>query len=145
MEHTKRQNVNRGYMKLEVWNEAIQLFKFIDDSIARINRIDLRLRSQILDCAQSVSANIAEGYSRRTINEYLQFLNIALGSASELMTRMIGLRITETIGTDSFEEFDKLHYSVENKLIKLAKALQSKRRTGAWEDEFRELREVYKS
>jgi len=31
MEDTKRKNINRGYMKLEVWNDAIFLFQMVDD------------------------------------------------------------------------------------------------------------------
>ncbi len=105
--------------------------------------MDFKLRSQILDSAQFISSNVAEGYSRRTLNEYLQFLNIALGSSGELMTRMIGLKVIGSLSNEDFEEFDKPHYAVENKLIALAKSLQSKRKTGTWEDEFREPPETY--
>jgi four helix bundle protein len=69
--YTERKNLNRGFMKLEVWNDAIALFKLVYDIITRIDVIDFKLRSQILDAAQSISSNIAEGYCRRSINEYL--------------------------------------------------------------------------
>lgn len=92
MEYTKRHNINRGYMKLEVWNDAMELHGLVNEIIKTCNRIDLKLKSQVLDSTQSKSSNIAEGYCRRTINEYLQALNVALGSSGETMTRMIGLR-----------------------------------------------------
>jgi four helix bundle protein len=60
-EYTKRKNINRGYMKLDVWQLAIQLYKLIWEIIKGLN-IDFKLRAQILDAIQSVSSNIAEGY-----------------------------------------------------------------------------------
>lgn len=138
VEYTRRRNVNRGYMKLEVWIEALDLFGYVHSRLGGIDRIDFRLKGQLLDSTQSISANIAEGCCRRTLNEYLQYLNIALGSCGESMTRMIGLEKTGYITREEFEEFDKSQYSHENKLVALIKSLQAKRRGGTWEDEFRE-------
>ena len=135
-EYTRRRNVNRGFMKLDVWIEAVAQFKEICSLLEDIGPVDFKLRSQILNCAQSISANIAEGYSRRSIKEYLQFLNIALGSSGELMTRMIGFKTIGAVSDRSFEEFDVRHYSVENKLIALTKSLQLKKREGTWIEEF---------
>ncbi len=134
--YTSRHNINRGYMKLEVWQEAMDLFGHVDALLKGTDRLDLRLRSQILDSAQSVSSNISEGYCRRSINEYLQFLNIALGSSGELMTRVTGLAHIDLISQKAYEEFDIKHFSVENKLIALIRSLQLKRRKGDWIEEF---------
>lgn len=67
-EHTIRRNLNRGYMKLEVWNDAIDLFKFCYNLFKKNPNLDYKLKSQILDSAQSISSNIAEGYGRKSIN-----------------------------------------------------------------------------
>lgn len=139
MEYTKRHNVNRGYMKLNVWNEAIDLFAFVSSSIANIEKLDLRLKSQILDSAQSVSANIAEGYCRRTLKEYIQYLNIGLGSMGETMTRMIGLMKSGQLSPKEFTQFDEFHYSVENKLLALVRSLQSKKGTHDWIEKIPDL------
>ncbi len=38
----------------------------------------------------------------------------------------------------TFDEFDKLHYSVENKLVNLAKSLSKKAKTGEnWNSEYK--------
>jgi four helix bundle protein len=88
---TELRNKNRGYMKLIVWQKAIQLFE-LAWKIAFIEvKIDFKLRSQLADAVQSISANISQGYGRRSINEYIQFLYYSLGSLAETMTRAIGL------------------------------------------------------
>ena len=143
MGYTERKNLNRGYMKLQVWNGALDLFKLVNDIIENIDKSDLRLRSQILDAAQSISSNIAEGYCRRSINEYLQFLNIALGSSGELFTRILGLKEILKIKDTDFEVFDKLHYKTENKLLSLVKSLQSKRKEGNWDQEIQDTSGSY--
>ncbi len=127
-----KRNLNRGYMKLEVWNDAINLFEFVYKCISRISSLDLKSRSQIIDAAQSVSANIAEGYCRKSINEYLYFLNVASGSLGELLTRIIGLHRVNLITTDDYNSLDEYHYKVENKLLALIKSLNRKRQSGNW-------------
>ena len=59
MGYTERRNLNRGFMKLEVWNDAIGLFKLVSVILEKIDKLDIRLKSQILDSAQSISSNIA--------------------------------------------------------------------------------------
>lgn len=137
-EHTKRRNLNRGYMKLEVWNDAINLFKSTYNLVDKISNLDYKLKTQIVDAAQSISSNIAEGYGRKSISEYLYFLNISLGSSAELLTRIIGLREINLIQENDFEEFDTKHYEVENKLLGLVKSLQTKQQNGSWDNLVRE-------
>jgi four helix bundle protein len=95
---------------------------------------DLKLKSQFRDAAQSVSANIAEGYGRRSLPEYLQYLYTAKGSLAETLTRAIGLQKVEIISNEDFEDLDKLHYEVENKLLRLIESLENKRGTNEWRD-----------
>ena len=131
-EYTKLRNKNRGYMKLEVWQKALELFKLVCKIVYKDNKIDFKLRSQIADAAQSVSSNISEGYSRRSINEYIQFLYVALASLSETLTRAIGLKETQQIEQEEFRKIDTLHYEVENKLWRLLDRLQEKKDQGTW-------------
>ena len=46
------------------------------------------LKSQMRRASISVPSNIAEGLTRRTVNDKLHFLNIAQGSLSELDTQL---------------------------------------------------------
>ena len=132
MEYTKRRNLNRGYMKLEAWQRGMDLFAMAFRLVAEVS--DFKLRSQFRDSAQSVSANIGEGYGRRSLPEYLQFLYVAKGSLAETLMRAIGFRTIEAISNEDFESFDKLHYEVENKLLRLIESLETKRQTNDWRD-----------
>ena len=49
---------------------------------------DFGLRDQIRRATVSVMANIAEGFNRRTPKEFINFLNIALASASEAKSHL---------------------------------------------------------
>jgi hypothetical protein len=42
----------------------------------------------------------------------------------------------DQISKNDFEEIDKLHYKVENELLKLIESLQKKQRGGEWDHTF---------
>src|ERR1039457_4217800 len=132
MEYTKRRNLNRGCMKLEAWQRGVELFVMAFRLSSVVS--DFKLKSQFRDAAESVSANIAEGYGRRSLPEFLQFLYTAKGSLAETLTRAIGLQNVKLISNEDFEGLDKLHYEVENKLLRPIESLETKRRTNEWRD-----------
>src|SRR4030095_4022037 len=94
---TKLRNKNRGYMKLIVWQKAMQLFELVWQIVFKETKIDFKLRSQSADAAQSISAKISERYGLRSVGEYIQFLYHPLGSLAETITRAIGLQRTNQI------------------------------------------------
>ncbi|MBI4428200.1 MAG: four helix bundle protein [Ignavibacteriales bacterium] len=100
-EYTSLKNLNRGYMKLDVWQKSIELHELVFETVDSIDA-DYKSKSQIIDSSQSISSNISEGYSRRSIKEYLQSLYTSLGSLSETMTRCVGFLVTKTISQDGF-------------------------------------------
>ena len=130
MQYTKRKNLNRAYMKLEVWQRGIDLFELAFRLAEPIS--DFKLKSQFADAAQSVSANIAEGFGRRGINKYLQSLYIGLGSLRESLTRAKGLNRPSQITDEALKNFDELHYEGENRLSRLTEKLEQKRDHGDW-------------
>jgi four helix bundle protein len=72
-----RKNINRGFVRLRVWQDALILFKIVHkitkDFPYRLNKS----RANVLDSANSILRNISEGYCRKNLKEYLNFLNIA--------------------------------------------------------------------
>jgi four helix bundle protein len=59
-EYARFRYKNRGYMTLRVWHKAVDLYKLVCRIVYTDNKIDFKLRSQIADAAQSVSANISD-------------------------------------------------------------------------------------
>ncbi len=119
----RNKNINRGYRKLDVWMEAIELFAFVKKKIKQLKSISFKTKAQIEDSGISVPSNIAEGYSRRYIKETIQYNSIALASLSENYSQLVALVASDDIEEEWFEEYDKKHYSIENKLIKYNRSL----------------------
>jgi len=134
----RNKNLNRGFRKLRVWREAIELYVFEKRVLDEVKGLPFKIRDQVLDSAFSISSNLSEGYCRRSIKEYIQFVNVALGSAGENYSQMYALLRSGEISQDTFDEFDKRHYGVENKLINLAKSLSKKMKTGQdWNSDYK--------
>ena len=89
---------------------------------------------QAIASSDSVHRNIAEGYCRRSIREYLNFLNIALGSLGESVSGLYAYQEANHIPEDTFQKLDSLAYKLENGLLKLVQSLEQKRETGDWID-----------
>ena len=92
------------------------------------------MSSQQISSADFVHRNIAEGYCRRSIKEYLNFLNISLGSLGESVSGLFGYRKAKQISEVQFEKLDALAYKLENGLLKLVESLERKRDQGDWVD-----------
>lgn len=81
------------------------------------------ITSQIRRAAVSIPSNIAEGYGRGHEKELIQFLYIALGSASELETQLIICKDTGYVSETVFNELNDLNVEI----IKMLSALINKR------------------
>ena len=80
----------RDFKQLKVWEKAHQ-FTLLVYKITNNFPGDERygLTSQIRRAAASIPTNIAEGYGRSGQSERSHFLNIAIGSASEVEYQLI--------------------------------------------------------
>ena len=135
---TERKNINRGFKKLRVWQDSVSLYILACEIFTKFPYGIRKTASQVIDAAHSISRNIAEGYCRRSLKEYLNYLNIALGSCGEFHSCYESFKQANQISGEQYEKFDKLHYKVENALLSLIKSLQKKHRGGDWQETFAE-------
>lgn len=78
------------YKELKVWEISIDLVEKIYNLVKKFPKDEVYgLSSQIKRASISISSNIAEGANRNTKKEFIHFLYISLGSASELETQLI--------------------------------------------------------
>lgn len=131
-----RKNINRGFKKLRVWQDAVSLYVLACKILANFPFEFKKLAANSIDAAHSISRNISEGYRRRSLKEYLNHLNIALGSCGEFHSCYESFKQAGQITGEEYERLDQLHYKVENALLKLVRSLQKKQKDKRWEDNF---------
>jgi four helix bundle protein len=75
----------RSFRDLQVWDKAHRLTLAVYSATAPFPKEEVYgLTSQIRRAASSIPANIAEGCGRGSTADFVRFLHIAAGSASEL-------------------------------------------------------------
>ena len=93
----------RTHKDLKVWQKSIELVISVYELTKQYPKEELyAITNQIRRCVTSIPANIAEGSGRKNKAEFMQFLYISLGSASELETLLI---ISEKLHYITSEEY----------------------------------------
>lgn len=142
----RNKNINRGYRELMVWQEAVELYRTVKVKIRGLKGTPYKVKAQIEDSIFSVSSNIAEGYCRRSLKENINFINIALASLGENYSQIFTLVNSDDVDKDWFNNYDDIHYSLENKLIKLNQSyIQKLQKKEEWKNDYyiREVSESY--
>lgn len=79
-----------NFKELLVWQKSINFVTEIYEVTNNFPKDEMYgLTSQIRRASISIPSNIAEGNSRRSVADYLQFLKIARGSCAEVETQLI--------------------------------------------------------
>jgi len=135
---TQRRNKNRGYRQLRVWQDAVELYGLTCQAVQDWPFDRKKVAGQAIASSDSVHRNIAEGYCRRSLREYMQFLNYALGSLGESVSGYTTYHSAGQLSDDVFDALDALSFRLENGLMKLIESLERKRNSGDWRDSFAE-------
>ena len=114
----------RDYRDLIVWQKSIEL-------VVRIYQITKSLPddekfgliSQMRRAAVSISSNIAEGNGRVSRNDYVRFLNYAVGSCNELDTQVEISRRLEYTQDNVCQEISDNLIEIKKMLISITKKL----------------------
>lgn len=112
---------------LIIWQKAIEFAREIYLITERKElKTDFGFKSQLRNAAVSISNNIAEGFERRSRTEYLNYLNIAKGSAGESRSMLYlarDLGVIDDIEHDRLKEMSKfLSGSITNHMNAVASA-----------------------
>jgi four helix bundle protein len=117
----------RPHEKLTLWQRAVEfvlrLYR-LTQSFSKEEKFGLT--SQIRRAAVSVPANIAEGAGRQSNKEFLHFLSIAQGSASELATELI---IAHRLGYINITEYNEVNQDLDEigrMIVGLARQVRNK-------------------
>lgn len=80
----------KTHMDLDVWKRSMDFVENIYKLSSHFPKEEMYgLTSQIRRAAVSIPSNIAEGASRQSPKEFVQFLYISLGSLSEVETQLM--------------------------------------------------------
>ncbi len=101
-----------GLESFGAYQKARQLFDLVvaDMETVKTNPLCYRLVSQQMGSADSICANIEEGYGRLSRVEYVRFLDIARGSARETRGRYERMQhwLTENVVRQRIELLDEI-------------------------------------
>jgi len=113
-----------GYENLKVWQLSIDLVTNVYLQVRLLPKEETyALSDQVRRSAVSVPSNIAEGSSRNSKKEYIQFLYIALGSICELETQLL---IAKNVGYfTSIEELKAQILVIKKMLNSLISSLRN--------------------
>lgn len=118
----------KTYRELIVWQKSMILVgEIYKVSKSFPNDENFGLTSQLRRSAVSIPSNIAEGYGRNSLNDYIRFLNISVGSLYEMQTQIEIAFNLKYIEKNNFEELYKNTKEIERMMSSLIRKLKEKR------------------
>ena len=118
----------RNFRELVVWIESMDIVKSTYSILHGLPEFEkFGLQSQISRAAVSIPSNIAEGCGRHAIGDYVRFLHIAMGSASEVEYQLLLSHDLGFLPKSNYEDLDKNVVEVTRMLASLIQSLDKKR------------------
>jgi four helix bundle protein len=115
----------KAFRELQVWDKAHQLTLAVYPVTSTFPREELYgLTSQIRRSCASIPANIAEGCGREGDNELRRFLEIAMGSASELEYHLLLARDLGLLASANYDDLNQKTTEVKRMLAAFIRKLR---------------------
>lgn len=119
--------VVQSYHDLRVWKQARVFVRTVYQTTKRFPKEEMfALTSQIRRSVVSIPSNIAEGYSRHGLKDYINFLSVAYGSSAELETQLLLASDLEYISPEHCNELLQELFKIQKMLYKLRDSLKAK-------------------
>jgi four helix bundle protein len=118
----------RGYRDLIVWQKAMRLFVGTSRAIRKMpypERDDIG--RQMRRAALSIPSNIAEGYGRDHLGDFLRSLSTARGEVAELETDLLAVRALSLVPRSDLQPLLALTDEVSRMLAVLSRKLRPRR------------------
>jgi len=120
----------KDFRQLKVWKRAHRLALAICKATAAFPKEELYgLTSQIRRASTSVPTNIAEGCGRGSDADFARFLQLAMGSASEIEYQLLLSLDLGLLGRDDYTPLQADVEEVKRMLSGLLKTVRSESRT----------------
>ncbi len=118
----------KNFRDLKVWQKAHKLVLAAYAATSCFPRQEMfGLTSQIRRCSASIPSNIAEGCGKRGNAEFCRYLNIAMGSASELEYQFLLAHDLGFIGSPEYNQLETAVIEVKRMLASLVSKVDAER------------------
>jgi four helix bundle protein len=116
-----------NHKNLDLWKKSVKLagdvFRFTS-TLPSIHQYGIS--DQMQRAVVSIASNIAEGAARGSRREFIRFLNIAAGSASEIDTHLAILREIDLFSNENLEHIQSSLTDISKMIQGLIKSLKRK-------------------
>jgi len=117
----------KSFTNLTAWQKGHQLVVAIYKITNKFPKEEVYgLTNQIRRCAVSITSNIAEGFSRQSKKEKIQFYFTAKGSLTELQNQLLIAKDINYLKKEKFDKIAQLTIEVAKLLNGLIKSLNTR-------------------
>ena len=114
----------QDFRKIDVWKRSFTFSKEIYGITSSFpNEEKFGLTSQVRRAALSIPINIAEGSGRNTRKDFANFIQVAIGSASEVECELLLSKELNYIDKENFSRLNEDIIEIRKMLISFRKSL----------------------